>query len=113
MTALSEWTVAELEDEVAWHLLVEVQVEGVQRLVGVTELRLLAPAFQQPIGATRELVLDQVGQSLACDQQGRRNGGTQLYDAILLASDDLMKKQEGRKALVLLTDGVDTGSKVI
>jgi len=43
---------------------------------------------------------------------GRRNGGTMLYDSILLASDDLMKKQEGRKALVLLTDGVDTGSKV-
>jgi VWFA-related protein len=44
--------------------------------------------------------------------QGRRNGGTQLYDAVLLASDDLMKKQEGRKALVILSDGVDTGSKV-
>jgi VWFA-related protein len=39
-------------------------------------------------------------------------GGTALYDSILLASDDLMKKQTGRKALVLLTDGVDNGSKV-
>ena len=35
-----------------------------------------------------------------------------LYDAILLASDELMRKQSGRKALILLTDGVDTGSKV-
>jgi VWFA-related protein len=35
-----------------------------------------------------------------------------MYDAILLASEDLMSKQKGRKALVLLTDGVDTGSKV-
>ncbi len=35
-----------------------------------------------------------------------------MYDAILLSSDDLMSKQKGRKALVLLTDGVDTGSKV-
>ena len=41
-----------------------------------------------------------------------RNGGTKMYDAILLASEDLMSKQKGRKALVLLTDGVDTGSKV-
>jgi VWFA-related protein len=40
-----------------------------------------------------------------------RGGGTQLYDAIYLASDDLMKKQQGRKALILLTDGVDRGSK--
>jgi VWFA-related protein len=43
--------------------------------------------------------------------QGRARGGTDLYDAILLASDELMAKQKGRKALVLLTDGVDTGSK--
>lgn len=38
--------------------------------------------------------------------------GTALYDAILLASDELMKKQKGRKALVVLSDGVDSGSKV-
>jgi VWFA-related protein len=30
----------------------------------------------------------------------------------MLASDEIMKKQKGRKALILLTDGVDTGSKV-
>ncbi|MGB8889921.1 MAG: VWA domain-containing protein [Candidatus Korobacteraceae bacterium] len=42
----------------------------------------------------------------------RMGGGTTLYDAVFLASDELMRKQEGRKALVLLTDGVDTGSKV-
>jgi VWFA-related protein len=42
----------------------------------------------------------------------RSHGGTKLYDAILLASDELMSKQQGRKALVLLTDGVDAGSKV-
>jgi|HubBroStandDraft_1064217.scaffolds.fasta_scaffold104099_1 VWFA-related protein len=42
---------------------------------------------------------------------GHRGGGTLLYDSILLASDELMKKQPGRKALILLTDGVDTGSK--
>jgi len=41
----------------------------------------------------------------------RRGGGTLLYDAVFLASDELMKKQRGRKALILLSDGVDTGSK--
>jgi len=40
-----------------------------------------------------------------------RGGGTLLYDAVYLASDELMKKQTGRKALVVLTDGVDRGSK--
>src|SRR5258707_5900428 len=38
-------------------------------------------------------------------------GGTLLYDSIYLASDELMKKQQGRKALIILTDGVDRGSK--
>jgi VWFA-related protein len=42
----------------------------------------------------------------------RRGGGTTLYDAIFLASDEVIRKQEGRKALILLTDGVDTGSRV-
>ncbi len=40
-----------------------------------------------------------------------RGGGTQLYDAVFLASNELMKKQQGRKALIVLTDGVDHGSK--
>jgi VWFA-related protein len=45
---------------------------------------------------------------------GRRGGGggTSLYDSILLASDEIMKKQTGRKAIILLTDGVDNGSQV-
>jgi VWFA-related protein len=38
-------------------------------------------------------------------------GGTHLYDAIFLASDELMSKQQGRKALIVLSDGVDHGSK--
>lgn len=47
---------------------------------------------------------------------GRRGGGwsgpgTLLYDAVYLASDELMKKQQGRKALIILSDGVDTGSR--
>ncbi len=39
--------------------------------------------------------------------------GTLLYDAIFLASDELMSKQQGRKAVIILSDGVDHGSKVL
>ncbi|MFZ0797525.1 MAG: VWA domain-containing protein, partial [Terriglobales bacterium] len=39
------------------------------------------------------------------------HGGTQLYDAVYLASNELMKKQQGRKAIIILSDGVDRGSK--
>lgn len=39
------------------------------------------------------------------------HGGTQLYDAIYLASNDLMKPKTGRKALIVFSDGVDRSSK--
>jgi VWFA-related protein len=42
---------------------------------------------------------------------GHRGGGTLLYDAIYLAAEELMSKQQGRKALIILSDGVDHGSK--
>lgn len=45
------------------------------------------------------------------ERQTHTRGGTQLYDAIFLASDELMKHQDGRKALVVFSDGVDRGSK--
>jgi VWFA-related protein len=38
-------------------------------------------------------------------------GGTLLYDAVYLASDEVIKKQQGRNALIVLSDGVDRGSK--
>jgi VWFA-related protein len=39
------------------------------------------------------------------------DGGTELFDAVFLASNELMKKQQGRKAFIILSDGVDRGSK--
>jgi VWFA-related protein len=36
-----------------------------------------------------------------------------MYDAILLACNELMRPQQGRKALILLTDGVDNGSRTL
>jgi VWFA-related protein len=42
---------------------------------------------------------------------GMRRAGTLLYDAVYLASNELMQKQQGRKALIVLSDGVDRGSK--
>jgi VWFA-related protein len=38
-------------------------------------------------------------------------GGTLLYDAVASACDEVMKKQTGRKALIVLSDGVDFGSE--
>ena len=43
--------------------------------------------------------------------RGTHGGGTLLYDAVYLASDEVTKKQKGRKAVIILSDGVDRGSK--
>lgn len=37
--------------------------------------------------------------------------GTVLYDALFLASDEMMSRQKGRKALIILSDGADSGSR--
>ncbi len=39
-------------------------------------------------------------------------GGTTLYDAVFLAADEVLKAQDGRKAMIVISDGVDMGSKV-
>jgi VWFA-related protein len=44
-------------------------------------------------------------------QSRASHGGAELYDAIFLASDELMKPKDGRKALVIFSDGVDRNSK--
>lgn len=44
---------------------------------------------------------------------GGRGGraGTKLYDALFLASDEIMSRQKGRKALIILSGGDDRGSQ--
>jgi VWFA-related protein len=39
-------------------------------------------------------------------------GATHLYDAVYLASNELLRNEVGRKVLILLTDGEDQGSNV-
>jgi VWFA-related protein len=39
------------------------------------------------------------------------NKGTLLYDAVLLAANEKLRTEVGRKAIVLITDGVDQGSR--
>lgn len=43
---------------------------------------------------------------------GHFGGGTALYDAVFLASDEVINHQQGRKALIVLSDGVDNASRV-
>lgn len=42
----------------------------------------------------------------------QNQAGTILYDAVYLAANDRLRQDVGRKAIVTITDGVDTGSKI-
>jgi len=70
------------------------------------------------MGPTRAARDDSQGPETSGDDRSsgqtrvRHGGGTQLYDAIWLASgDQLMLPKDGRKALIVFSDGVDRGSK--
>lgn len=43
---------------------------------------------------------------------GSRQGGTSLYDSVYATCADMLARQPGRKTIVLLTDGVDTTSRM-
>ena len=46
----------ELVDQRAIHLLVEIEIEGVERAIGITEARLFVPALEQAVLPAQELV---------------------------------------------------------
>jgi len=68
---------------------------------------------RQPLTGSRK----DLSQSLAYVDTPTRNqlrsqygGGTLLFDSIVDASHDIMTKQQGRKALIVLSDGGENGS---
>ena len=67
------------------------------------------------MGPTRAADNSSQGPETSDDDRGRSQshgrGGTQLYDAIYLACHDLMQSKDGRKALIVFSDGADRGSK--
>jgi VWFA-related protein len=67
------------------------------------------------MGPSRQAQNDTKGPETTGEDREERTrggrGGNQLYDAIFLASDEVMGSKDGRKALVLFSDGVDRGSK--
>jgi hypothetical protein len=78
-----EGTSGEIEDQAAIHLLIEVEVEVVQGLLGVAELGLLCPPLQQALATAGEFVGDQTGEQvdggerfgLGLAQAGLQHGG--------------------------------------
>src|SRR2546426_11592841 len=59
----------ELEDEAGIHLLVEVEVKGVERLARVAEGGLLEAPVEEPILAPEQLVADEGGEEVGGSQR--------------------------------------------
>jgi VWFA-related protein len=80
-----------------------------------TDVKLLMDFTDAPSGLARAIdsaEINETGRSILQDDAGKSTGGTHLYDAVYLASNELMKARFGRKVLVLVTDGEDQGSKI-
>jgi VWFA-related protein len=84
----------------------------IELLQDVTDERPLLEKALKELG-TESSTFRTEEESDTTDSEGRkvRHGGTSLYDALFLSADEVTGKQKGRKALVVLTDGVDVGSK--
>jgi VWFA-related protein len=74
----------------------------------------LSPILRQDLTSSLPTLfsaLERVDTPSMNDLRSQTGGGTVLYDAVVKACREIMKNQSGRKALILLTDGVDTGSE--
>jgi VWFA-related protein len=82
------------------------------------ELDGMGPSRRAPRDGSRAPDSGEEGRGGADDRSGGPGpghggpGGAQLYDAIYLACDELMKTKDGRKALIVFSGGVDSGSKM-
>lgn len=75
----------------------------------------MAVEIRQPLTSSRralESALARVDRPSLRQLELQRGGGTLLYEALALAARDVMREQTGRKALIVLSDGVDTGSEI-
>jgi VWFA-related protein len=110
-TSMSQVHVLDAERGASLRFLDEVLRENKDH-VFIMQFDLTVQTRQPLTGSRREL-----NQALAFVDTPTRNqlrsqygGGTLLFDSIVDASGDIMKKQQGRKALIVLSDGGENGS---
>jgi VWFA-related protein len=116
-TSVSQRRLLGMEQQAAKKFLSSVLQGGDQGLVisfdvDVQLLRDFTDVPAQLALAIDSAEINETGKSiLQEDPASPPTGGTHLYDAVYLASNELMKTRLGRKVLVLVTDGEDQGSK--
>ena len=71
--------------------------------------RVIIVSFDEDVRVLTEATSDRARMREAISRV-RTGGGTRLYDAMDLVINRLLSREQGRKAVVLFTDGVDTNS---
>jgi len=116
-TSVSQRHLLAMEQDAAKNFLRSVLRNGDQAFVmnfdlDVKLLQDFTDAAAQLARAIDSVEINETGRSILQDAAASPTGGTHLYDAVYLASNELMKARFGRKVLVLVTDGEDQGSKI-
>jgi len=111
-TSMSQRRLLDAERTASFHFLDKVLREAMDQ-VFLMQFD-MAVMLRQQLTSSRSKLEDKlalVDTPTKADLALQTGGGTLLYDAVIQASQDIMKAQRNRKALIILTDGVDTGSE--
>lgn len=98
------------DKDLAFVISFDISVDLLQDLTG--SMHLLREGLDQARINVNTAGIDPMGRSGPVPTASGSNKGTLLYDAIYLASDEVLSKEAGRKAIIILTDGDDVGSKL-
>ncbi len=110
-TSMSQQRVLESERSASFRFLDQVLRESKDKLF-VMQFD-MAVQLRQPLTSSRkelEESLPYVDTPTRRELSMQTGGGTLLYDAIVQASDTVLKNQKDRKAMVVLSDGGENGS---
>lgn len=96
--------------DLAFVISFDVSVDLLQDLT--SDIHLLRTGMEKARINTNTVGMSPMGGPGPVPTAAGQNKGTLLFDAVYLASDEILSKQVGRKAMVILTDGDDVGSKL-
>ncbi len=110
-TSMSQQKVLESERTASFRFLDQVLRESKDKLF-VMQFD-MAVQLRQPLTSSRrdlEEVLPYVDTPTRRELSMQNGGGTLLFDAVVKASNDVLKNQKNRKAMIVLSDGGENGS---
>jgi len=96
--------------DLAFVISFDISVDLLQDLTG--DLHLLRSGLDKARINTNTAGMAPMGNPGPVPTAGGSNKGTLLFDAVYLAADEVLSRQVGRKAMIVLTDGEDVGSKL-